>query len=121
MYRCVGVLRYSRDDGLVGSNRVSANRTRTSLSALFSWAIAEGRVEANPVVGTLRVEEHSRERVLDFDELRLIWNALPARDYGPSFHRYSNPSTEISDTLNFGRVTAAGDGRTPQISGKITF
>jgi integrase len=62
--------------------RVSANRTRTSLSALFSWAMAEGRVEANPVVGTLRVEEHSRERVLDFDELRLIWNALPARDYG---------------------------------------
>jgi integrase len=62
--------------------RVSANRTRTSLSALFAWAMAEGRVEANPVVGTLRVEEHSRERVLDFDELRLIWNALPARDYG---------------------------------------
>jgi integrase len=62
--------------------RVSANRTRTSLSALFSWAMSEGLVEANPVVGTLRVEEHSRERVLDFDELRLIWNALPARDYG---------------------------------------
>ena len=62
--------------------RVSANRTRTSLSALFSWAVAEGRVESNPVIGTLRVEEHSRERVLDFDELRLIWNALPARDYG---------------------------------------
>jgi integrase len=44
--------------------------------------MAEGLVEANPVVGTLRVEEHSRERVLDLDELRLIWNALPARDYG---------------------------------------
>jgi integrase len=62
--------------------RVSANRTRTSLSALFSWAMAEGLVEANPVVGTLRVEEHSRERVLDFDELRLIWNALPDSDFG---------------------------------------
>jgi integrase len=62
--------------------RVSANRTRTSLSALFSWAMSEGLVEANPVVGTLRVEEHSRERVLDFDELRLIWNALPDSDFG---------------------------------------
>jgi integrase len=62
--------------------RISANRTRTSLSGLFSWGMAEGRVESNPVVGTIRVEEHSRERVLDFDELRLIWNALPDSDFG---------------------------------------
>jgi integrase len=62
--------------------RISANRTRTSLSALFSWAMSEGLVELNPVIGTLRVEEQSRERVLDFDELHLIWNALSARDYG---------------------------------------
>jgi integrase len=62
--------------------RISANRTRTSLSALFSWAVAEGRVESNPVIGTLRVEEQSRERVLGLDELRLIWNALPASDFG---------------------------------------
>jgi hypothetical protein len=38
-----------------------------------------------------------------------------------NFHRFSNPATAINDSLNFGRVTAAGDGRTPQISGKITF
>jgi integrase len=62
--------------------RVSGNRTRTSLSALFAWAVAEGRVESNPVIGTIRVEEQSRERVLSPDELRLIWNALPGSDFG---------------------------------------
>jgi integrase len=66
----------------VNVGRVAANRARTSLSALFSWAMSEGLVESNPVAGTLRVEEKSRERVLDFDELRLIWNALPASDFG---------------------------------------
>jgi integrase len=62
--------------------RVSGNRTRNSLSALFSWAMSEGLVEANPVAGTLRVEEKSRERVLGLDELRLIWNALPDSHFG---------------------------------------
>ncbi len=38
-----------------------------------------------------------------------------------NFHRFTNPSTAINDSLNFGRVTGAGDGRTPQLSGKITF
>jgi integrase len=66
----------------VNVGRIAANRARTSLSALFSWAMSEGLVESNPVVGTLRVEEKSRERVLDPDELRLIWNALPDSDFG---------------------------------------
>jgi integrase len=66
----------------VNVGRIAANRARTSLSALFSWAMSEGLVESNPVVGTLRVEEKSRERVLDSDELRLIWRALPTSDFG---------------------------------------
>jgi integrase len=61
---------------------VAGNRARTSLSGLFSWAMSEGLVESNPVVGTTRVEEKSRERVLSLDELRVIWNALPESDYG---------------------------------------
>jgi integrase len=67
---------------LANVGRISANRTRTSLSALFAWGMAEGCLESNPVTGTLRVEEKSRERVLDLDELRLIWNALPDSDFG---------------------------------------
>jgi integrase len=66
----------------VNAGRIAANRARTSLSGLFSWAMAEGLVENNPVVGTIRVEEKSRERVLGLDELRLIWSALPTSDFG---------------------------------------
>ena len=58
------------------SGLVTGNRARATLSAFFTWAMGEGLVEANPVIGTNRSEEKSRERVLDSAELRLIWNAL---------------------------------------------
>ena len=55
---------------------ITANRARSSLSALFAWAIREGLTESNPVIGTNKVaEERSRERVLDDEELRAIWRA----------------------------------------------
>jgi hypothetical protein len=38
-----------------------------------------------------------------------------------NFHRWRNPSTTITDSLNFGRVTSAIEGRTTQITAKITF
>ena len=38
--------------------------------------MGEGLVDANPVIGTNRSEEKSRDRVLSPDEFRLIWNAL---------------------------------------------
>jgi integrase len=44
--------------------------------------MGEGLIESNPVVGTTRLEEKSRERVLGLDELRQIWSALPDSDYG---------------------------------------
>jgi integrase len=61
---------------------VTANRVRTSLSSFFSWAISEGLVDSNPVSGTLRTEEKSRERVLDPAELRAIWNSLEDDHFG---------------------------------------
>lgn len=61
---------------------VTANRVRTSLASLFSWAISEGLVTSNPVTGTKRTEEKSRDRVLDASELRLIWNALEDDHFG---------------------------------------
>jgi integrase len=64
------------------SGPFAGNRFRTSLSGFFAWAMGEGLVESNPVSGTTRLEEKSRERVLGLDELRLIWNALPDSDYG---------------------------------------
>jgi integrase len=57
---------------------ISRNRVRSSLSAFFTFAIAEGLIEgANPVAGTLKVDEGgSRDRVLTQDEIRALWSAL---------------------------------------------
>jgi integrase len=62
----------------------TGNRVRSTLSSMFAWAIAQGRLQHNPVIGTVPNKgEKPRERVLKPYELRLIWNALPDRNqYG---------------------------------------
>jgi integrase len=62
---------------------VTANRVRASLSALFAWALKETDfAEQNPVINTHDAgKEESRTRVLENDEIRIIWNALEDDDY----------------------------------------
>jgi integrase len=61
----------------------AANRARAALSALYTWALGEGLVEANPVIGTHRpTEEISRDRVVTDDELRSIWEHAGDGDFG---------------------------------------
>lgn len=69
---------------IVKRGRVSAGRARAALSSLFAWAIAQGLVEANPVIGTENPDPGvRRERVLSDAELVAIWSALPDKhDYG---------------------------------------
>lgn len=63
------------------SGGVTANRVRSSLSALWTWAMAEGLQEANPVSATRKVaKEESRERVLSDAEVTDIWAATNAGD-----------------------------------------
>lgn len=57
------------------SGVVAANRARSTLSALFSWAIQQGMADVNPVVGTRKNPEASRERTLTSDELKAVWAA----------------------------------------------
>jgi integrase len=64
------------------SGAVTANRTRASLSAMFAWAMGEGRAVANPVANTNKREEKSRERVLTDDELRTVWLAAEDDHHG---------------------------------------
>jgi integrase len=64
------------------SGAVTANRTRTSLSTFYSWLIQRGHADLNPVIGTEKNKEQSRDRVLTPAELRLIWNTLGEDDYG---------------------------------------
>jgi integrase len=63
---------------------ITANRVRAALSAAFAWAMRDGIVDSNPVVGTSRpVDEHSRDRVLTDAELSAIWKASEGEgDFG---------------------------------------
>lgn len=62
---------------------VAADRGRSGLSSFFAWAVGEGLVEANPVIGTNKASKNaSRERVLTEAELVAVWNAAPASDFG---------------------------------------
>jgi len=67
------------------SGAVSRNRARSSLSAMFAWAIGERvkHLKVNPVNGTAKVEEgDSRDRVLTDKELAAIWKAARDNGYG---------------------------------------
>jgi integrase len=58
------------------SGPASRNRSRATLSSFFAWAITEGLLDANPVTGTAKANENSRDRVLTTDELRKLWLTL---------------------------------------------
>jgi integrase len=64
------------------SGPVAKNRGRSSLSALFSWAMQEGKADSNPVALTRKNEEKNRDRVLKPEEMRIIWSALEDDQYG---------------------------------------
>jgi integrase len=59
------------------SGPIAANRVRAALSALWSWGLRTGLIEAdtNPVAFTVRHPEKARERVLSDAELKAIWDA----------------------------------------------
>ena len=59
------------------SGPAAANRTRAALSAMWSWGLRTGLIEAdsNPVTFTERQIERPRERTLSDAELKAIWAA----------------------------------------------
>ena len=61
----------------------TADRARTVLSGLYSWAIGQGFAETNPIIGTNRpAQPKARERVLSDHELAAIWRASGDDAYG---------------------------------------
>jgi integrase len=57
---------------------VARNRLRGALSGFFSWCVAEGLLDLNPVTGTAKANENgSRERVLTSEELKALLGVLP--------------------------------------------
>jgi integrase len=63
---------------------VAAARARSLLMMFYSWAMQQGLVDANPVIGTTIPDKHirPRERVLSGDELSAIWRACGNNLYG---------------------------------------
>jgi integrase len=60
----------------------TGNRVRSTLSSLFAWAVAQGRIENNPVIGTVPNKgERPRQRLIKAHELKLIWAALGDDQY----------------------------------------
>jgi integrase len=61
---------------------ITSNRVRSTMSAMFTWAMREGLALANPVANTNKRDEVPRERVLRDSELGAIWHALGDGQYG---------------------------------------
>jgi integrase len=65
------------------SGPTTAARARATLSELFAWAIGQGLLDHNPVVGTNRPKTPPpRDRVLDDGKLAAVWNGAGDDDFG---------------------------------------
>jgi integrase len=63
--------------------KVSAARARACLSAMYSWAMGEGIVESNPVIGSNRPKENApRDHVLKPEEIAAVWKHCGNDDFG---------------------------------------
>src|SRR5262249_31553280 len=61
----------------------TATWAHAAVSGLFRWALGQGLIETNPVVGVPRPKKaRARERVLSDTELAEIWRALADDDFG---------------------------------------
>jgi integrase len=89
-----------------------ANRSRASLSALYTWAIGEGLADANPVSGTNVVPTNkARDRVLSDAELKLVWDHAGEGSYGSiikllalTAQRFSEVSAMTWDELDLDKA-----------------
>jgi integrase len=79
--RCIIAARLNAIETEISS--VTAARARVALSTMFAWAIGEGRVESNPVIGTNKPSEPAaRDRVISDAEITEIWAACRDDSFG---------------------------------------
>jgi integrase len=91
------------DDIAAERGEVAADRARTALSGLFSWAIERGYCEINPTLNLgARANGGARDRVLTESELVEVWHACEDDDYGRIVRLLiltGQRKTEIGDVL----------------------
>jgi integrase len=68
----------------VQNGRTAAARARDHLSTMYAWAMGEGLVDANPVIGTNDPEAGiaSRDRTLTDRELAAVWKSCDDDEFG---------------------------------------
>jgi integrase len=60
---------------------IQANRVLALIRKLYNWAISRDLIEHNPCIQVKPPgKEHQRDRVLNDDEIRLVWNATEQLD-----------------------------------------
>lgn len=79
---CLGTIAIGK--GNKQATPYAADRARAALSAFFAWAVGEGLVEANPVIGTNKAAtDKARDRVLSDAELVALWRAVEGSQIAP--------------------------------------
>jgi integrase len=69
------------------AKKTASNNVRSKLRTFFNWAIKQGLVESNPVLGTEKQEAKARTRVLSMAELVAIFQVLDEMtDYSTILH-----------------------------------
>jgi integrase len=63
-------------DGVRERAPITANRLQSVLVRMFNFAAERGIIEHSPLSGMKKKPEQARSRVLNDDEIRLLWNAL---------------------------------------------
>lgn len=77
---------------------IQGNRVLERISALFTFAVDQDWIEANPAWRIKKPgQERSRDRVLTRDELRELWSALHETE---AKHADGSPKPRLSQTLN---------------------
>ena len=72
---------------------VTRNRLHTAINKLFSFAVSRGVIDISPCANIDRIEEQTRDRVLNKDEIILLWRAL-APENKKAFDAY--PLTKLA-------------------------
>ena len=76
----------NRGDKKRRGNRVRSNRVRSVISSMFAYAVEERMLSANPALGLgRRHTEYPRERRLNDDEIKKLWEVLGEGDVADQY------------------------------------
>jgi integrase len=113
------------DDVAAGQGRVAADRARSALSGLYTWAIDRGYLDATPVIHIKpRAINGARDRTLTAAELKEVW--LAADGLGGDYGRIvkllilTGQRREEIGSLAWTEIHANGDGMRIELPGERT-